>query len=136
MADGRHFTDYRSQCQVNAALIALTKIRCGHEQRMFLTSNGSRLMRENRQAACDKNCCTPCQKSKDLDEPLTLKDCENCPMDDVQPSKEFNCCADSGSLFNYYGHATTKAQGELFPRKTIPSGGDAMRGGDPVAYNM
>ena len=34
----------------------------------------------------------------------------------------------SNELFNYYNHVDSKAQGELLPRKTVPSGGDAMRG--------
>ena len=50
-----------------------------------------------------------------------------------QPS---NCCAKNGDLFNYYNQVTSKAQGELIPRLTVPSGGKAMSGGDPAPFNL
>lgn len=134
MADGRHFTDYRPQCQVMASLSKKTRFHCSLQQRLFLTTHGAKLIQENQKAACVKNSCAPCHKTGPgrEDEPTPFSESDNASPHSASHS---NCCADSSSLFNYYGHSTSKAQGELMVRVTLPSGGKAMSGGDPVAYN-
>ena len=47
MADGRNFTDYRPQCDVNNGLINENKLPNSHEYRMFLTQNAEKLMAVN-----------------------------------------------------------------------------------------
>jgi hypothetical protein len=62
MADGRHFTDYRPNCHVNDMIKIDNEISNSFQYRMFLQQNGDGLMDRNRQLACEKNCCGPCDK--------------------------------------------------------------------------
>ena len=62
MSDGRHFTDHRPQCYVNNLVQQNNEITNSYQMRMFLTHNANKLMQVNRQRACDRNCCGPCQK--------------------------------------------------------------------------
>ena len=166
MDDGRHFTDYRPNCHVNNLVRGNNAQINSFQYRRFLVHNANKLMDLNRTYACQKNCCGPCKAPYHQGTMLgeqTTKVCNNrsCNTDFVNASglgqgrkysneevacggwpsslpvnQPYNCCAKSNQLFNYYNHATTKAQGELLPRKTIPGGGDAMRGGDPEPFNM
>tara|TARA_B100001057_G_scaffold484891_1_gene563700 strand:- start:995 stop:1558 length:564 start_codon:yes stop_codon:yes gene_type:complete len=65
MADGRHFTDYRPNCHVNDLVKADNNISNSFQFRQFLQQNGDALMDRNRQLACEKNCCGPCDNSFD-----------------------------------------------------------------------
>ena len=166
MDDGRHFTDYRPNCHVNNLVRANNKILNSHEYRMFLTHNAKKIMDLNRTYTTQKNGCGPCQAPYNEGTMLpeqSIQVCDNksCNTEFVnkngigvgrrydnnstkcgdwpkelpvnQPS---NCCADTNSLFNYYNHMDTKAQGELVVRNSVPGGGDLMSGGDPQAYNL
>ena len=166
MDDGRHFTDYRPNCHINNLVRANNAILNSHQYRMFLQHNGDKLMNLNRTYACQKNCCGPCAPEYNQGTMLSeqsVQQCNNrsCNTDFVNKSglgvgrkydtesqkcgnwpsalpvnQLSSCCADSNSLFNYYNHMDTKAQGELVVRNTVPSGGAAMSGGDPQAYNL
>lgn len=126
MADGRHFTDYRPRCKVTNELLKDSGSKGSHNLRMYLTRNTNTLLKKIRKNNSSKNGCGPCQ------EPPVFSE-----IDTEHVNKELNCCADNNSLFNYYGHVTSKAQGELIPRKiAIPGGGDVLSGGDPVACNF
>ena len=163
MDDGRHFTDYRPNCHVNNLVRANNAMLNSHQYRMFLQHNGNKLMSLNRTYACQKNCCGPCNPKSTMLPEQSIQQCNNrsCNTDFVnqnglgigrrydtnsqecgnwpenmpvgQPS---NCCADTNSLFNYYNQIDSKAQGDLISRNTVPSGGNAMGGGDPAAYNL
>ena len=166
MDDGRHFTDYRPNCHINNLVRSNNGILNSHQYRMFLQRNSDKLMNLNRTYASQKNSCGPCQneynqgtmlaeqaksscnnKSCNTDfvnkEGLGLgrqydsnsQKCENWP-ESLPVGKSSNCCADSNSLFNYYNHIDSKAQGELVARPTMPSGGRALSGGDPEPYNL
>ena len=163
MDDARHFTDYRPNCHVNNLVRANNAILNSHQYRMFLQHNGNKLMDLNRTYACQKNCCGPCTAPSTMLPEQSVQQCNNrsCNTDFVnqaglglgrkydtnsqecgawpknmpvnQPS---NCCANTNSLFNYYNQIDSKAQGEMVTRNTVPSGGNAMGGGDPAAYNL
>jgi hypothetical protein len=60
MADGRHFTDYRSSYYINDLIRADNSISNSTQYRVFLQQNGNALMDRQRQIACNLNCCGPC----------------------------------------------------------------------------
>ena len=166
MDDGRHFTDYRPNCHVNNLIRSNNSTINSFQYRQFLTNNATKLIDLNKTYACQKNCCGPCKKPYNVGTMLgeqTMKVCNTsscntelvnknglgqgrkystegaaCPgwPESLPVNQPYNCCAKTKDLFNYYNHVDSKAQGEMFPRKTVPSGGDAMRGGDPQPFNM
>ena len=155
MSDGRHFTDYRPSCVVNNLANDKNNITGSYEYRQYLINNSLKLMNMNKMYACQKNCCSPCNTS--LLEENTTKVCNKKSCVTVQNKKDgfgegrqysklnsnnvvidqpYNCCAKNNDLFNYYNQIDSKAQGEFIPRKTIPGGGNPLKGGDPDAFNM
>ena len=66
MADGRNFTDYRPQCDVNNGLINENKIPNSHEYRMFLTQNGEKLMAVNTKHNYAKNGIFKCKEPYEI----------------------------------------------------------------------
>lgn len=60
MSDGRHFTDYRPNCEMVQLIRADNNLNNSYQFRLFLQSNGDALANINRKNACLKNCCTPC----------------------------------------------------------------------------
>lgn len=166
MDDARHFTDYRPNCHVNNLVASNNGILNSFEYRMFLTHNANNLMELNRSYAVQKNgngeCKQPYHQGTMMPEQqVQVCNGKSCNTDFVNQnglgvgrnynynagqcsewptegpnSKNSNACADSNSLFSYYGHMDTKAQGAFLPRVTMPSGGDAMKGGEPQPYNL
>lgn len=166
MDDGRHFTDYRPNCHINNLVRSNNGILNSHQYRMFLQRNSDKLMNLNRTYASQKNGCGPCQEEYNTGTMLPEQSRQQCNSrscntdfvnqnglglgrqydsdsqkcgdwpSGVSSGNSSNCCADTNSLFNYYNHVDTKAQGELVSRHTMPSGGKAMSGGDPEPYNL
>ena len=155
MSDGRHFTDYRPNCQVNNSMKDTQNMTSSFQYRQYLTHNAQKLMDINRAYACQKNCCSPCVIT-DLDE-KTIKSCNknSCTKKIINKNglgqgrnynnklqnrntieQPYNCCAKNNDLFNYYNHIDSKIQGEFIPRLSHPSGGNLLGGGDPDAFNM
>jgi len=60
MSDGRQFTDYRPNCDVNSMLQANNGIRNSFQYRNFLTHNAIQLMKLNDTLMCQKNCNSNC----------------------------------------------------------------------------
>ena len=60
MADGRHFTDYRSNSQINMQNMEQRNIRSNYGYRNFLTNNGRTMVDIDRMRAQDKNECLGC----------------------------------------------------------------------------
>ena len=165
MSDGRHFTDYRPICDVDSIINNTNNLTTSHESRKYLTNNALNLIEQNRQNSCIKNCCSPCQDPYNQGTMLSEKNivscnsnncntmdlnnnglglgrkyvnndsCKNLP-NKLPVNQTYSCCAPSGELFNYYHHVDNKAQGELLPRLSVPSGGKIMSGGDPQAFNL
>ena len=61
MADGRHFTDYRPNCDLNQ----LSNVT-SNEYRNNLINNAESIMENNRKLMCDKNCCGKCVEGYDV----------------------------------------------------------------------
>ena len=60
MSDGRHFTDYRSQCKINALINASGNVTHGFDQRMLLTRSADRFIEVQRAHAFRRNVCFGC----------------------------------------------------------------------------
>lgn len=89
MADGRHFTDYRTSCQVNDLLKVDNRISNSFQYRVFLQENANTLMDKHREIACSKNCCMPCASS-----PLGVEGFDNgtmLPEKYIQQCDEHTC---------------------------------------------
>ena len=142
MDDGRHFTEYRSNCHINNLIRANNTIMNSHEYRMFLTRNGSKLMNLNRSYSSQKNGCGSCANKTMLSE-QTMKKCNNvsCSADVINKAgvgqgRQYNdsqqphvCGATTNTLYNYYNHMDTKAQGELVMR-------NSKQAVEPQPYNL
>lgn len=59
MSDGRIYTSYNSDCNVNRQIIQKENIKSNFEYRMFLTNNANKIMQTNKKEAC--NMCGVCQ---------------------------------------------------------------------------
>jgi hypothetical protein len=127
---------------------------------MFLTHNGDKLMQLNRSYATQKNGCEGCDNTMLPEQSTQVCNNNSCNTDfvnrtglgigrdhgnsvkcnnwpnQIQKSNLSNCCAGKNNLYNYYNHIDSSAQGNLVKRKSIPSGGDIMSGGDPEPYNL
>lgn len=68
MSDGRHFTDYRPNCDVDILVQRDNDITNSFSYRKFLQSKANTLMDLNRDHACKKNCCGPCEDDKPVKE--------------------------------------------------------------------
>ena len=131
-----------------------------------MTDYAKKFIDLNRTYATQKNSCGPCQEPYHQGTMLgeqTMKKCDKhlCTSDVINkeglgqgrhysnnhgkcdewpknlPNKQpYSCCAETNDLFNYYNHVDTKAQGELVPRNSIPSGGKWTDGGDPAPFNL
>jgi hypothetical protein len=60
MSDGRHFTDYRSQCKINALINKSGDVTHGFDQRMLLTRSADRFIEAQRAHAFRQNVCFHC----------------------------------------------------------------------------
>jgi len=78
MDDGRHFTDYRSNCYVNNLAKSNNKTYNSFQYRMFLTQNANKIMDLNRGLSCQKNCCGPCEKPYETGTMLPEKNVQTC----------------------------------------------------------
>ena len=68
MSDGRHFTDYRPNCDVDILIQRDNTLNNSFEYRRFLQTKANTLMELNRDHACKKNCCGPCEDDKEVEE--------------------------------------------------------------------
>lgn len=57
MSDGRHFTDYRPNCDLEHELRQENNVMSSFEYRNFLQSNAEQILNVNRKKACRQNCC-------------------------------------------------------------------------------
>ncbi len=163
MADGRHFTDYRPNCDLNISLNK--KTLNSNEMRNWLVRNATNVMNKNNHMAMNKNGCGDCKASNigTMLPEQTLVSCDNrscrytvkdvnglgrgrvyaeTPFDDdnvygkrVRRSGGANCCARAQETFNYYGDAALPEGSDYLERDTV-LGGQAMHGGDPEMYNI
>lgn len=64
MSDGRHFTDYRPNNQLDLLIASDNKTQGSFQYRQFLQHNGNSLMKANREVAVRNNGCSNCSQSK------------------------------------------------------------------------
>ena len=157
MSDGRHFTDYRPNCEMNSMVKLDNKISNSFEYRNFLQQNGNLILDINRKHACQKNCCAPCKENfqdstmlpekylvncdshtctRTLNDPKGLGDGrtyytqpESCEdLPAVWPQNNSNnSCVSPFDNFSYFGFDQPEVS---LGRNTVPGGGRAMTGGD------
>jgi hypothetical protein len=159
MADGRHFTDYRPSCHINNIIRTGNNVMNSFQYRLFLTRNAGELMDINRQYACKKNCCGPCQEPyhsiNTLPEVNKVKcDAHNCEIVAFDPNglgqgrifgDEQKCenvgqsnvvpngCATPEDNLRYYG--SQNKLNERGVRNTVQGGANVLSGGDNRVFN-
>ena len=154
MSDGRHFTDYRPNCEINSMIKMDNKITNSFEYRNFLQQNANKLLDINRKHACQKNCCITCKENfsdstmlpeqykvscdkhtctRMLNEPTGLGDGrtyyttpQTCEgLPATWPQDQnTNNCATPFDNFSYYGN--NQPESKLL-RNTVPSGGNLVQ---------
>lgn len=157
MSDGRHFTDYRPNCELTQLIRADNNINNSYQFRLFMQANGEALANIERKNACSKNCCTPCVEPFEGGTMLPeayLVSCDNrsCNRSLVNAAGLGDgrvyysappSCPDFPKQFPASPQVSNNCvspldrfsyYGEWVPEKlqrlTIPAGGDAMTGGD------
>tara|TARA_Y100000590_G_C15667566_1_gene995056 strand:- start:956 stop:1495 length:540 start_codon:yes stop_codon:yes gene_type:complete len=159
MADGRHFTDYRPSCHINNIIRTGNNVMNSFQYRLFLSRNASELMDINRDYACKKNCCGPCQEPyhsiNTLPEVNKVKcDSHNCEIVAYDPSglgqgrifgDEEKCenvgqvnlpangCAKPEDNLRHLGSQNNL--GNRVQRNAVQGGGQMLSGGDNRVYN-
>ena len=78
MADGRTFTDYRPNCNVNGLLRNSSNSFNSHDYRLFLTRNAQNLIDLNRNLAFEKHRVGPCMLPYNVGTMLPEKTKVNC----------------------------------------------------------
>lgn len=78
MADGRHFTDYRSSCLTNTRIQADNKVVNNYEFRMFLIRNAEQLMEQNRKESFLQNGSYECKAPYDINTMVPESDKVRC----------------------------------------------------------
>ena len=160
MDDGRHFTDYRPNCHLNNLTRTNNNTNSSFQYRMFLTHNANQLMEMNREHACDKNCCGPCQAPyqsgtmmRETAAKVTGVDAVTCgtrvssnpgggahttePLACTQWNvgsmhRKQNCCTPITDAAKYHPDLR---DGIAVKRLTNPGGGIPLTGGDPNFYS-
>lgn len=164
MADGRNFTDYRPNHELNRHIIEENKLGNSHEFRMFLNRNGEHIINKNREYTFTKNGNINCKQPYEVGTMLPEKtrivcDQHQCKEVEVNPNglgqgrayyvennallspltkPEYelgpNLCAQPGDNFNYYP-INKDLQNSVEMRPALPSGGNILNGGDPKYIN-
>ena len=78
MDDGRHFTDYRTQCTQNNQLWRQGNVKSSFDYRMYLTRNADKLLDAEREKAGLRNSCGPCMEPYDVGTMLPEKNMVTC----------------------------------------------------------
>lgn len=160
MSDGRLFTDYRPNHEVNKHIINNNNITDTHNYRMFLITNAEEIIKRNRNYIYLKNgiydckqpyktgtmlpeqsrvVCDPHKCSRILIDKNGLGEgreyVTNGPnelLDSLKKSEvnENNICSDTQNNLNYYPIDTNMYMKDK-SRKAISGGGDKLSGGDP-----
>jgi hypothetical protein len=159
MSDGRHFTDYRPNYDLNQRLISENNIENSHNYRNFLSQNSEKLMNDNRYFMARKNqlykckepyhigtmipekikiVCNPhtCQRvlndKNGIGEGRNYTTKENTILDPLmEPEYKFedNICSLPEDNFNYYPLNQDNRNTRL--RHSVSGGGNILNGGDP-----
>ena len=135
MDDGRHFTDYSPNCNLNMSIQNDNSINNSYEYRQFLLNNGSKLMDKYRShvintMGCNlstsdynngtmlnekykwvtdgKTCKHTLVDPNGLGTGVQYRNHEECPM---ITRKQQASCPDTNQIFNYYNHVDSLVNG-------------------------
>ena len=163
MSDGRIFTDYRPNHEINRHIINNNKIENIHNFRMFLSRNAEEIMKRNKEYIFLKSGVFDCKKPYKTGTMLSEKTrvvcdphkCKRVVVNKnghgegreyvtVPPNKLLdpleqpelsmnNICASSGQNLNYYPIDRNIYDSRL--RNAVPGGGEMLSGGDPNSLN-
>lgn len=103
MSDGRHFTDYRPNCDVNSFIRTDNNVQNSFDYRLFLQNNAESLMNKNREISTKKNLCKPCDQENFASTMLPeryMQKCDNNKCEVKEVNKEgLGMGRDHGSNF-------------------------------------
>ncbi len=136
MDDGRHFTDYSPNCNLNMSIQNDNSINNSYEYRQFLLNNGGKLMNKYRSHVIDtmgcnlstadynngtmlnekykwvtdgKTCKHTLVDPNGLGTGVQYRNHEECPM--ITRKQQSNSCASTNNVFNYYNHSDSMVNG-------------------------
>ena len=160
MSDGRLFTDYRPNHEINKHIVNNNNIENTHNYRMFLTSNAEEIIERNKNYIYLKNGIYDCKQPYKTGTMLSEKTrvvCDphkcssilidkngfgegrqyvtngpNVLLDSLKESevKKNNICSNTQDNLHYYPIDPNLYNNEDL-RKAIPGGGEKLSGGDP-----
>lgn len=163
MSDGRNFTDYRPNNEMNAHIINNNNISNSHDYRMFLNRSAEHIMNKTNEYMFMKNgsfdCVKPFEDATMLPEKTrVLCDQHKCEIklvnkdgfgqgreyvtngqnDLLTPLKkpEFNLPDNACAYpFDNFNYYPTMKDYNPKKRQAIPGGGEMLTGGDPSIFN-
>jgi len=133
MHDGRNFTDYRPSCDVNNQYVVNGNVLTSYEYRMYLTKNAVNLMDQNRQNACDKNCCGPCMPPYDIGTMLPEKNLVKCNKSTCEMGLSYDTGLGTGRVYSDFDRFQVCDQWKQW---TDQLGGRQGRCNQPTQTNM
>ena len=78
MADGRHFTDYRTRCSQTQSWRQDLNFPSSYDFRMYLTRNAEKIIEQNSMQAVENNACTPCYATSEAGTMLPEQQMQQC----------------------------------------------------------
>ena len=163
MADGRLFTDYRPNFEMNRYIESGNKIKNTQDYRMFLSRNGEKIIEKNSEYIFLKNGMTNCMEPYHVGTMLPEKtrvvcDQHTCRVVDVDPNghgqgREYVTTGENELLtplmkppmeldsnacvspFDSFNYYPIIENYNVESRAAVPFGGTMLKGGDPNVYN-
>lgn len=127
MSDGRLFTDYRLSADVNNII---RKNANASVYKQYLTTNGNKLIKKNRELAKKRSHCNQPKNNKTLLSERNILLCGplHCSVSELnnnglglgrKNTYLESCCAENNNLYNYYADIDTVIQGSSIHNVTI-----------------
>ena len=163
MADGRLFTDYRPNFEMNRYIESGNKIKNTQDYRMFLSRNGEKIIEKNKEYIMLKNGMTDCMEPYHIGTMLPEKsrvvcDQHTCKVVQVDPNgvgqgREYDPNKKNeilkplmeppmklennacASPFDSFNYYPIIDNYSVESRPAMPFGGSMLTGGDPNVYN-
>jgi hypothetical protein len=163
MSDGRNFTDYRPNYEMNTHLINNNKISNSHDYRMFLNRNAENIMNKSNEYMFMKNgssdCVQPFEVATMLPERTrVLCDKQKCEVKVINengfgqgreyvtngtnpllaPLKEPEYKLPDNACadpFDNFNYYPIMDNYDVQKRQAVPGGGEMLHGGDPSIFN-
>ena len=163
MADGRIFTDYRPNFEMNRYIESGNKLKNTHDYRMFLSRNGEKLIQKNQEYIYLKSgmgrCMEPYHIGTMLPEKTRVKcNQHTCEVVDVDPNghgqgREYVTSEpneiltplmqpqmklennECASPYDSFNYYPIIENYNVESRQAVPFGGSMLSGGDPNVFN-